>query len=121
MKVSKIMHKIIVVDKNITLKEAAKIMSKKKIGSLILIEDDEIKGILTERDVLKNVENLNKKISFVMNKKIICVDSSDEIEDAAEIMAKCKIKRLPVLEKGKLSGIITATDIIANTENFESF
>ena len=121
MKISRVMHKVIVVDKDITLKQAAKLMSKKKIGSLILIDKNcEIIGILTERDVLKNVDNLNKKISSVMVRKVVVIDINEEIEDAAKIMSRYKIKRLPVIENGKLSGIVTATDIIANTDGFET-
>jgi len=116
MTIAKIMKKVIVADENISGRMAAKIMSEKEIGSLVIFKDGKILGIITERDVLRNLSKLDSPVKAIMTKKVITVDSKEEIDIAAELMATNKIKRLPVLEKGKLVGIITATDIIANAE-----
>lgn len=115
-KVKDLMKKVVSIERNITLKEAAKIMYKMKIGSLVLVKKDKAIGILTERDVIKNIDSLKKKIFSIISKKLISIELNQNIEDAAELMAKHKIKRLLVTEKGKLGGIITATDIIANSD-----
>lgn len=115
-KVKDIMKKVITIDKDITLKKAAQIMSKMQIGSLVFMRGKHVAGILTERDVIKHISSLNRKISSIVRKKVISVDLNHKIEEAAMIMAKHKIKRLLVTEKGKLVGIITATDIIANSD-----
>ena len=116
MKVSEIMNKAIAIEHDIPLKEAAQIMSRKNIGSLIILRKDKIAGIITERDVMKNISSLGSKVSNSMSKNVITIDDDESIDNAALVMTKNKIKRLPVLEKGKLVGIITATDIIANSD-----
>ncbi|MDD2444840.1 MAG: CBS domain-containing protein [Candidatus Nanoarchaeia archaeon] len=116
MKVSDIMKKAIVVDdSSITLKQAAKIMTERKIGSLIILKEDKIIGILTESDVVKDIDSINKKLSELMSKDIISIDKNSIIEDAARLMKQNKIKRLPVLDGKSLVGIITATDIIQSS------
>jgi CBS domain-containing protein len=119
MKVSEVMNKVMVVDDNISLKQAAKIMSDKNIGCLIVTKNDKILGIITESDIVKNVNALEKKVSQVMNKNVACVDREDEINQAARLMAEKKIKRLPVLKGDELVGIITVTDLIANAEELD--
>ena len=59
MKVSQIMKKAYVVDENISLKEAARIMSNKKIGGLIVLKGDKISGIITERNIINNLRDLD--------------------------------------------------------------
>ena len=117
MKVSEIMNKALVVDDNITLKQAAKVMSDRNMGSLIVLKKDEIAGIITERDVIRNVPNLDKKISAVMSKKVITIEASDTIDSAAQLMSENNIKKLPVVKKGCLVGIVTSTDIVAHSED----
>lgn len=116
MRISEIMNKVFVVDGNVSLKDAAKSMSDKNIGSLIVMNKDKMAGIITEGDIIKNVRNLGKKVSSVMSSKIVTIEKSSDIDIAARLMAKSKVKRLPVVNEGELVGIITATDLIANYE-----
>jgi len=116
MKVSEIMNKAFVIEEKITIKEAAKIMSDKNVGGLIVMRGEKITGVIAESDILKNVSSLGKKVSDVMNKRVIAIDKNDSLENAAEIMAQNKIKRLPVMSNEELVGIITATDILAHCE-----
>lgn len=117
MRISDVMNKAFVVDDSISLKAAAKLMSDKNAGSLIVMKKDKIAGIITERDIMKNVSELGSRVSEAMSKEVITIDWKDTIENAAELMAAKKIKRLPVVKKGELAGIITATDIIAHSED----
>ncbi len=116
MKVKEIMNKSIVAESNIKGKDAVKIMAQHNIGSLVITNKDKIVGIVTERDILKNINKLNEKISNIMSKNVICIDENESIDRAAFIMKEKKIKRLPVTRKNRLVGIITATDLIANAE-----
>ena len=116
MKIKEIMNKAIVIDDNISTKQAAKIMSDKNIGCLIFLKRNKVMGMITERDILKNISSLDRKIAQIMTKKVVTIDENDSIENAALIMTENKIKRLPVIEKGKLIGVITATDIVANSD-----
>ncbi len=116
MRVKEVMNKAIAIEHDVSVKEAAKIMSDRNIGSLIVLDKNKIVGIITERDVMKNVSFLGKKIYSVMSKNVVTIDHAESLENAALIMTERKIKRLPVLDNGKLVGIITATDIIANSD-----
>ena len=111
------MNKAIVVDHDISLKEAAKIMSDKNIGSLVVIKGENIYGIVTEHDIMTNANNLNKKISSIMSKNVLTINENEDIDEAALVLCKNKIKRLPVVDKDeKLVGIITSTDLIAHSD-----
>ena len=101
-----------------TVKDAVQKMNKFNIGSVVVTDSDrkKILGILTERDILRLVEEdiapLEIKVKEVMSHQPITIDASATIEEAAELMAKRHIKRLPVLEADKLVGVITSSDII---------
>lgn len=116
MKIKEVMNKAIVTEPDISAKQAAKIMSSRKIGSLIILKKNKVEGIVTERDILRNVSQLGRKVSNIMTSKVTMIESGESLENAALIMTENKIKRLPVVEKGKLVGIITATDIVANSD-----
>lgn len=113
MKVKEIMKQPFVIEKDIDLVEAAKFMSDKKIGSLIFVDKGKIKGIVTERDIIKNFDK-DATVTEIMTKNVVTIEPNDELENAARVMSDNKIKRLPVVKDVTLVGIITATDILAN-------
>lgn len=117
MKVSQVMNKVVVEDESLTGRQAARIMSDKNIGSLIIMKKDKITGIVTENDIVKNLNRLDRKITEIMSKDIVAIDKNDTLEHAALLMKENKIKRLPVVDNGDLAGLISITDIIANIEN----
>jgi len=111
-------RKVFVADPNITIKEAAKVMTHYRIGSLIVLEEKKLVGILTERDILWKVvagglDPGTTLIQDVMTKKVITIKSDQTIEEAVELMVENQIKKLPVLDHNKLVGIVTATDLIS--------
>ncbi len=116
MQVKEIMNKVIAIEHDVSVREAAKIMSNRNIGSLVILRKNKIVGIMTERDILKNISFLGKKISSIMSKNVVTIDQGETIDNAALIMTEKKIKRLPVIDRGKLVGIITGTDIVANSD-----
>jgi CBS domain-containing protein len=101
------------------IKRLAEMMVKNKIGSLVVVEGSgEVVGIATERDIIEDIILLGKspeevKVRDVMTKDIITVQPDNSLEEAAEVMVNHKIKKLPVIDKGRLVGIVTATDLIA--------
>ena len=105
-----------IVEPNTTVLEAAKLMKKRKIGNVIVVEKKQPIGILTESDILKKVvaEGKNAKdvtVKTVMSTPIIVTEAYITLEEAINTMGKCSIRRLPVIEDGKLIGIITQKDI----------
>ncbi|MCJ7469118.1 CBS domain-containing protein [Candidatus Bathyarchaeota archaeon] len=106
-----------VVRPDTTIKEAVATMNKFNIGSIIVMQSDKPVGIITERDVLRRIIELSlapetQTARHVMTSPITTINETASIEEAAKLMAKKKIKRLPVINDGKLVGILTYTDIV---------
>ena len=115
MKVKEIMQSAFIVEKDVSLKDAAKIMSDKGIGSLLVVFNKKLKGIVTEKDLMRNFGK-DKKISEIMTKNVITIEPNENIETALSIMMDKKIKRLPVTKNDSLIGIISIPDIAAHAD-----
>lgn len=116
MRVSEIMTSAAVTDaSDDTLAEAAHKMWKQQTGSLLVVDGEDLVGIVTERDVLKavatGVNPMETRISEVMTKDVITVDPRTSLREAAKIMADRWIRHLPVLEGGKLVGVLSQRDL----------
>ncbi|MGH2692584.1 MAG: CBS domain-containing protein [Actinomycetota bacterium] len=115
MKISEIMTEAAVVDSpNDTLGEAARKMWEQQTGSLLVLEGDQLLGIVTERDVLKAVATgtpMDTPVSAVMTKDLITVEPNAKLREAAAIMTEKWIRHLPVLDSGKLVGIVSQRDL----------
>ncbi|MDA8085459.1 MAG: CBS domain-containing protein [Nitrospiraceae bacterium] len=99
-----------------TLLEAARLMKDKKVGSIIIEENLKVKGILTDRDIAFAVAAGGKDpsstlVSDIMVQDPITVDADADLDSALRIMNRASVRRLPVLENGKLSGVISSADI----------
>ena len=107
---------VITIDEKSTIKEAADVMNRFEIGCLIVTKNRKAVGILTERDLLTRVVSETKnprktKVETVMSKPLIVVEPDMDLEEAAKLMFKLKIKKLPVVESGRLMGLVTLTDL----------
>ena len=99
-----------------TVLEAAQKMTKNKIGCLMVVNDT-LEGIVTERDILNKIVALGKDSSQVMirdimTRKVISISPDKDMEEASDIMSKYRIKRLPVVFGDEVVGIITSTDVV---------
>lgn len=121
MKVREIMKEAKTIAPDATIKEAAARMNEFRIGSLVVLEKGKIIGIITERDILSKVVAAGKgsasmSVRDLMTANIITIEPEENIEEAASIMSKHKIKKLPVVSGDRLVGIITATDIVMHAD-----
>ncbi len=102
-----------------TVKKLAEEMVKYKIGALVVVSGSgEVVGIATERDIIGDIVLQEKspeelKVQDIMTKDLITINPSNTLEEAAEVMVNHHIKKLPVIEGGRLVGIVTATDLIS--------
>jgi len=115
--VSDIMKKkVISIDETKTIKEAASLMNKAKIGSIIITKDDIPVGILTERDFVTKIATeeipLSATLSQVMIKPLLVVAPNQTVWEAAEIMKNMQVHRLAVQEGNKIIGMVTTTDLV---------
>jgi CBS domain-containing protein len=104
---------------NSTINEVVRKMNKFEIGSIIVADSEKPVGIITERDILRRVLEVTvaaeaMKAKEIMSSPILTIDSQATTEEAATLMNSKRIKKIPVLEDGKLIGIVTSTDIVRN-------
>ncbi|MFA6489771.1 MAG: CBS domain-containing protein [Candidatus Micrarchaeia archaeon] len=101
-----------------TAKDAARLLKKTGVGSIIITMKGKAKGIITERDIVYKVVSDGKdakkaKLKNLMSRPLRVIKASDTIETAALALRNNKVKRLPVLDKkGRLVGIITESDLL---------
>jgi signal-transduction protein with cAMP-binding, CBS, and nucleotidyltransferase domain len=113
---------VITVDKNITVQLAAGTMNKKRIGCLMTVDKEGVKGILTERDMLIRVLEAGKDpkttmVSDVMTQSIIFGNPTMQLAEATRLMFQNGIKKLPILKDNQLVGLVTLTDIARATSS----
>ncbi|MEK6682924.1 MAG: CBS domain-containing protein [Nitrospirota bacterium] len=116
--VRKIMTKgIEKVDVNVSVRDAARIMKAKKIGSMLVEKDKELVGIVTETDIVrrlvadgKNAEST--QVKAIMSSPILTVDIEKSIIDANDLMDKNHVRHLAVTEEGEVIGLVSCRDIM---------
>jgi len=101
---------------NQSVNEGAKIMQKEDVGSLVICENKHPVGIVTREDIVNKVVAKNLKASEIllkdiMTKKVVSTVSDEDLADTARVMAKYGYERLPVIDNGKLVGIISVREI----------
>jgi CBS domain-containing protein len=115
-RVSEIMTNAAVTDRpEDTLAEAARKMWKQQTGSLLVMDGEDLVGIVTERDVLKAVAGggplQSTHVSEVMSKDLVTVGPGTSLREAAKVMADRWIRHLPVVDGGRLVGVISQRDL----------
>ncbi len=124
MLISEIMSKDVVkVDNTKTVFDVCNIYKKRGVGSLVVIKDDMVVGIVTERDIIERViiklkDPKKTKVEEIMSRNIKTIHASAKVEKAVEIMKEYKIKKLPVILNNDILGIVTITDIANILPNY---
>jgi CBS domain-containing protein len=103
-----------------TVLDALKLMADKNIGSLVVMEGASFLGIVTERDysrkvILKGKNSTETHVSEIMSTDLPAINSADKVELCMQIMTEKNIRYLPVMDDGKLSGIISMSDVVRET------
>ena len=120
--VSEIMEKsVVILDESTSVSAAAEIMKTKGISS-ILVKDhhsDKIKGIVTERDILYRVVaevkgTFKVSIGSIMSSPLVTIEKETQCIEAITIMRKKGLRRLPVIDKEKIVGIVTLMSLVGN-------
>jgi CBS domain-containing protein len=108
---------VITADPKTSVADAAVLMSRFKIGSLVIKSETEPEGLITESDIIEKVVSKNIlaseiTIGQIMTKNLIMIDPGSELNQAARLMSKNSIRRLPVVNNGMLVGILTSSDVL---------
>ena len=108
---------VAVIADSVTVKEAAELMASRDISCLVAMDNDDVVGIFTERDLLKRVIALKRNpaqtiLKTVMSSPVKSVPSNYSIPSASKMMEKMRIRRLLVMDDKTLLGVVTQTDIL---------
>ncbi len=101
---------------DISIREAAQVMRHNRVSSLLLLQEEKLVGIITDRDLRNRVIaaglSSNRPVSQTMTKEPVSIDPNAFVFDALLIMSQHNIHHLPVVKNGKVAGVISTTDII---------
>lgn len=107
---------VIAIDSGATVDTAIRKMIERNIGAILVMEDGSCVGLFTERDVLKcwahhsSVDTV--AIKDVMSKDLLVLEPEDDLDYAMTIMTNKKIRHLPVVDHGKLVGLVSIRDVV---------
>lgn len=112
--------KVVTISPDATIREAAKKMKDYRIGYLMITNGESLKGCLTDRDLvlwLANGKNPDEtRIDTIMQSSVISAAPDTDVFDASKLMARKKIRRLPIIENGKVAGLVSVSDIASVIE-----
>ncbi|MDC4401617.1 CBS domain-containing protein [Acinetobacter baumannii] len=100
-----------------TVLEAITIMAEKGIGALVVAEGEQVVGILSERDYTRKVTLMERSsysttVAEIMTAKVITVGLNNTVEECLQLMTDRHLRHLPVLDNGKLVGLISIGDLV---------
>ncbi len=119
-------HDIWSVSPDASVYEALKVMAEKEIGALLVIEDGELIGIISERDyarkvILKGKTSVDTPVREIMTSKVIYVLAEQSIEDCMALMTEKHIRHLPVYTGDQLVGVISIGDVVKSVISQQEF
>src|SRR3984893_442771 len=110
-------HQIQSVEPEVRLSAAIKTLAERKIGAVLVMSEDRIEGILSERDIVRVLGErgaavLDEPVSAVMTRKVVSCKQADTVAAIMEMMTSGKFRHLPVTEEGRVVGLISIGDIV---------
>jgi len=109
--------KVISIDQNEPVSAAAKLLKRCNIGALHVCDrENRLRGIITDRDIVvrcvaADLEPGETKISEIMSRGIVTAGPADDVSAAVQLMGSDQVRRLPVLEEGRIVGMVTLCDL----------
>jgi CBS-domain-containing membrane protein len=106
--------KVVTVKPSTSIEDAARLLVRRKISGVPVVDEKDktkVVGILTEADLLAAPSGA-KTVADVMKKRVVSVSPDTPVDEIAEILVKKKIKRVPVIDAGKLVGIVSRIDVL---------
>lgn len=100
-----------------TIAAAAEMLTTKKIGAVVVVDDNKVVGILSERDIVRHLGKdwnalASRPVSDVMTKNVVSVSRFATVADVMERMTEKRIRHMPIVEEGELVGIVSIGDVV---------
>lgn len=119
-------HQIVSVGPDAKLAATIKLLAEKKIGAVLVMNQSRLEGILSERDIVRVLGErgagvLEAPVSEVMTRKVVTCKETDTVAELMEMMTSGKFRHLPVIDNGKVVGLISIGDIVKRrVQEYES-
>ena len=111
---------VVTIEPGVSLDTAAKLLAERRIGAVVVLgADDRVVGILSERDIVRSISErgagaMQEQVSQVMTRKVVTCTLDETIHSIMERMTAGKFRHLPVIDQGRLAGIISIGDVVKN-------
>ncbi len=112
---------VITIAQGSNLMEAARLMNSKSVSSLVVVDNSKPIAIVSENDIIKGITSKKTKVKDVMSREFKVISPQTKFSEVNAALRAGKIKRFPVVEHEKLTGLVTETDIIEATRDFTRF
>src|SRR5690348_2151062 len=119
-------HNILSIEPEAKLSAAIKILGERKIGAVLVMNQGRLEGILSERDIVRVLGErgaavLEEPVAQVMTRKVVTCKETDTVAELMEMMTSGKFRHLPVIDNGKVVGLISIGDIVKRrVQEYES-
>jgi len=119
-------HRVLRIDADASALEAVKQMVAANVGSLLVIDSGEIAGIVTERDFLRRVaedggSDIDASVREIMSSPLIIVTPRTSVDECMALMTNRRIRHVPVVEDGEVTGIVSIGDVVKFKSREQSF
>jgi CBS domain-containing protein len=105
---------------------ALEIMSDNRVGALMVVDDDKLVGVVSERDYARKIALQGKSsrdtsVADIMTKNVYCIRPGARIEDCMALMTEKSVRHLPVIDEDRLDGVISIGDVVKATITHQEF
>ena len=119
-------HSVYSVRPDDTVLSALGVMAEHDIGAVVVVEGDELLGILTERDYARKVALMGRAsrdspVRAIMTANVVCIPSNRTVEECMALMTERRCRHLPVLENGRVIGLVSIGDLVKATIDEQEF
>jgi CBS domain-containing protein len=106
--------------------DALKLMAERNVGALAVTEETRLVGLVSERDYARKVVLLGRvskdtPVRDIMTREVVCVDPSQGVDDCMALMTERHFRHLPVIEEGRLVGLISIGDVVKSILDHQQF
>lgn len=106
--------------------DALKLMAEKDVGALVVLDGGNLVGIISERDYARKIvllgrASLTTQVKEIMTSRVACVDPDQNVDECMALVTEKRIRHLPVLENGKLIGLISIGDLVKSIITEQQF
>jgi CBS domain-containing protein len=118
--------KVYSISPDATVYEALKRMAEENVGSMLVFEGKELVGLISERDysrktILKGRLPKDTAVREIMTTSVVSVHPDDDIEECMELFTDKRVRHLPVIEKGKVVGLVSIGDVVKSIIDYKEF